>query len=297
MTHIAPLYPAALKKGNTIGIIAPSSHTDLSALSPAVNFLEQNGFKVIFHPQTALKHGQMAGTESQRVDGLHDFFENPDIQAIFTTCGGNGAVHLLDKIDYGLIKKNPKIFMGFSDITLLLNAITAKTGLVTFHGPTLTRIKKIQPHWNNQMIDVLSGAVDYVAIKSDYDVQGRLYGGNLSVMQALIGTPFAPDMTDAVLMLEDINDHLSRYDRMMGHMKQAGWINALSAIILGEFLQSQDNPKRPFGFSIEEIAQNNAPDTPLITDAPFGHGDRLCTLPIGADIVLKNGKLSFKSLA
>ncbi len=297
MNATSPLYPPALKKGDTIGIIAPSSWHDPSLLSDTKSLFESNGFNVVFHPQTQERYGQFAGTPAQKISALHDYFKAPDINAVISLSGGNGAIHLLDLIDYDLIKKNPKIFMGFSDVTILLNAITAKTELVTFHGPSFARTVKIDKAQQDQMLAVLTGQNGSITINSNLNVTGRLYGGCLSPLQTLIGTPYAPDLNNAILILEDINDHLSRYDRMLGHMKQAGWLKNLSAIILGEFIKSQDSQDRPFGFTVEQIMQNNAPDTPLVTNAPFGHGDNLCTLPIGAEITLKNGILSFKSLA
>lgn len=292
------IYPRPLKKGDTIGVIAPSSHYDVAALHSAVEFLKSHGFGVEFHPQTSLKYGQMAGKPEVRAQAINEYFANPQINAIFCVCGGNGAIHLLDKIDYEAIRQNPKILIGFSDVTLLLNAINVKTGLVTFHGPTLTRFKKIQPHWCNQMLEVLTGSTDHMPLhNTSLSMEGPLYGGNLSMMQALIGTPYAPDMTEAVLMIEDTNDHLSRYDRMIGHMTHAKWIKSLSGIMLGEFLKTQDNHDRPFGFPIEKIVEEAAPDIPVLHDLPIGHGDKLCTLPIGAKVVLKNSQLSFKSLS
>lgn len=297
MTHPLPLYPTKLEKGDKIGVIAPSSHYGVSALTPAVEYLTQAGFEVIFHPQTAEKHHQMAGTPTQKLGALHDYFADPTIKAIFCTCGGNGALHLLDQINYKLTTENPKIFIGFSDITVLLNAISVKTGLVTFHGPTLTCIPKTKPEWPEQMLAVLTGESSSLTLPTAApDMKGALYGGNLSMMQSLIGTPYAPDMKNAVLMLEDINDHFSRYDRMIAHMRQAGWLKELSGVILGEFLKSQDNPERPFGFDIADIMKNHAPDLPILHDAPIGHGENLATLPIGAPIVLKDSTLSFKAL-
>ncbi len=301
MTRPAPIYPKALKHGDTIGVVAPCGIYDLKKLSMAVEFLEKNGFNVLFHPQTQEKYGLMAGTPQMRADAINDYFKNSEIDAIFCTCGGNGAIHLLDLLDYDAIQQNPKIFIGFSDITILLNAIHARTGLITFHGPTLSRIKKLQPHWNNQMLQILMGEIDHIGLPGedhkDVHAAGFLFGGNLSAMQTLIGTPYAPDMSDSVLILEDINDHLSRYDRMLGHMRQSNWLKLCNIIILGKFLKSLDNHDRPFGFDIEEIVENNAPSTPIVKNAPIGHGERLCTLPIGAEVVLKNNKLSFKSLS
>jgi muramoyltetrapeptide carboxypeptidase len=290
------LYPSPLQKGDTIGVIAPSSVYDVEKLKPAREYLESQGLNVIFHPQTSAKHHQFAGTADEKVSALHDYFSEPSIKAIFCTCGGNGAIHLLDKIDYKIIKKNPKIFMGFSDITLLLNAIYAQTGLVTFHGPTLSRMQKIDSACLDQMIETLAGKSDSIAIEGA-DMEGTLIGGNLSATQALIGTPYAPQCQNTILLMEDINDHYSRYDRMIAHMKQAGWIRSLSGIIVGDFLNSLDNPDRPFGFDIKAILDMNAPDSAKAHSIAFGHGKNLYTLPIGAKAVLKNNRLSFKAFA
>jgi len=288
------LHPAPLKKGDTIGVIAPSSYYDVTQLSGATEFLKSQGFNVVFHDQTKAKHHQFAGTPEEKVSAIHDYFKNPDIDAIFCTSGGNGAIHLLDQIDYDLIKNNPKILMGFSDITLLLNAIYAQTGLITFHGPTLSRMQKIDPMCLEQTITLLTGKTDFIPLNGP-DMNGTLMGGNLSAMQALIGTPHASPMQGAILMIEDINDHYSRYDRMIAHMKQAGWLNGTNGIISGEFINSLDTPDRPFGVDIEGILKMNAPDTPTALDAPFGHGEKLYTLPIGAKASLKNNQLSFKA--
>ena len=298
MNQPASIYPKALKKGDTIGVIAPSSAWDVDLLAPATSFLEDAGFKVVLHPQTKLKHYQFAGTPEDKLEALHDYFADSDIDAIFCTCGGNGIIHYLDQIDYNLIKQNPKIFMGFSDITLLLNAIYSQTSLVTFHGPTLTTISRFGDKWRQDMLDVLTGQKSTFKMDTKgVEMEGTLIGGNLSVMQALIGTPYAPNLKGAILMLEDINDHLSRYDRMIAHMKQAGWLKNLNGIILGEFKNSKDNPERPFGYDIMDMIQNHAPDTPVITNAPIGHGENLCTLPIGAKVCLKNNSLSFNKLS
>ena len=297
MNQPTPIYPHALKQGDKIGIVAPSSHYDAPLLNDAKKLFENKGFELVFHPQTKERYGQFAGTPAQRAEAIHDYFKDDSIKAIFCLSGGNGAIHLLDLLDYGLIKANPKVFIGFSDATILLNAISAKTGLTTFQGPSFARAVKIEPQWQEQMFATLMGQSSEIKINSNENFTGMLYGGCLSPFQALLGTPYAPDMDKAVLMLEDINDHLSRYDRMIGHMKQAGCFKNLSGIILGEFLNALDNEERPFGFTIDQIVANSAPNTPLVTNAPFGHGDNLCTLPIGAEITLKNDKLSFKELA
>lgn len=296
MTNPKTLYPARLQKGDTIGVIAPSSVFEVTKLNNAIEILKNAGYKVKLHPQTEYKYGQFAGTDDEKVAALHDYFVDPQINAIFCTSGGNGALHLLDKIDFALIKSNPKIFMGFSDITILLNAITTKTGLVTFHGPTLTKIQALNDSYVQSMLGVLGGTITSINVNTTEETNGTLWGGNLSAFQALIGTGSMPNMSNGLLLLEDINDHLSRYDRMIGHLKQSGALNGLNAVIKGDFTNSLDNKDRPFGFTEDQIIKRHINEkTKIITNAPFGHDDRLATLPIGANASLKNGQLSFKA--
>jgi muramoyltetrapeptide carboxypeptidase len=288
--------PPSLKQGATIGIIAPSSYYDKEEFSASIALIEKRGYKIVFHEQVDSKHNQFAGTPEEKITALHDYFKDPNIDAIFTLVGGNGALHLLDKIDYTLIKQNSKILMGFSDITALLNALSSQIGLVTYHGPTIASFSKIAPEDIDQCFDLLTNQTLNAPIPTNIHTEGLLYGGNLSVLQALIGTDYAPPVDqDLILFIEDTNDHLSRYDRMIAHMKLAGWFKNVKAILIGEFLKSQDNPERPFGMTIEEIVKTHVPDVPVISDLPIGHGERLITLPIGAKVLLKNGCLSYKS--
>lgn len=290
------MLPPTLNIGDTIGVIAPSSYHNKNEFLNAINLLKNKGFNVVFHEQVDARANQFAGSTQEKINALHDYFKNPEIDAIFTLVGGNGALHLLDKIDYTLIKQNHKIFMGFSDITALLNAISSQTGMVTYHGPTVSRLDKISIEDIEQCFKLLTNNELNIKIPSDITAEGVLYGGNLSVLQALIGTKYAPPLNqDIIMFIEDTNDHLSRYDRMIAHMKLAGWFENVTAILIGQFSKSQDNPERPFGLTIEEIVKSHAPNTPIVSGLPIGHGDRLITMPIGAKLSLKNGILSFKS--
>lgn len=297
MIKPAPLKPAALKPGDTVGIVATSSHITQERIDEGMQALTAMGFVPRLHDKATARHGQFAGDEQTRVAALHDFFIDPTIKGIIAMHGGNGAVHLLDMIDYGLIRANPKIIVGFSDVTALLNAITAKTGLITFHGPTLTRLAKIEPASREQFYTLLTGQppspITAKACVRTGHAEGILIGGNLSALQTLIGTPYAYIPDGAIMLIEDINDHLSRYDRMLGHFKNARWFEKLSGIVIGEFLNSLDNPDRPFTFTLEERLQTLAADYdfPILTGAPVGHGDNLVTLPIGGRV-----KIDGKSL-
>ena len=254
--------------------------------------MEEQGYNVFVHPQTLSRHNQVAGTAEEKANALNELFANPDVKAIFSSRGGNRASTMLSGIDFSLIKKNPKILIGYSDLTILLNSIYQQIGLVTYHGPLFRELPKHADY--NQMIDVLSGQIEPIdlsgctALKQG-DAEGTLIGGNLSVFQGLLGTKYMPDMNGAILMLEDVADHISRYDRMFCHLKNAGILNQISGLIVGAFTDVKDNEDRPFGFSLEDIILEHMEgiDIPILMDVPFGHADKLITLPIGASASLK----------
>lgn len=302
MTQHPPLYPPALKKGDKIGIFSTSCSVPESDIITAKKFIEGQGYEAYIHPQCFNQLHQSAGTAREKTDALHDLFSDLSIKAIIGSRGGNRASTMLDKIDFELIKQNPKIFMGYSDLTILLNSIYQRTGLVTFHGPLFRELPTHQDC--EDMMNTLSGQnneVDLGACKilKSGDAQGTLLGGNLSVFQGLIGTSYMPDVKNAILILEDVGDHLSRYDRMFCHLKNAGILNQLSALIMGSFSDTKDSDNRPFGFTLEDIILEHTDglNIPILMNAPFGHEGIMKTMPIGANSTLKNGKLSFKPLA
>lgn len=277
-----------------IRVIAPSSHIDKTITDKAVKWLEAQGFYVSIDPQVSMRHFSAAGTIADRIAALHNAFTDPAVDFVMTACGGNGAIHLLDHIDFDLIRNNPKPFIGFSDITVLLNAIYTKTGIVTYHGPTLSQIQKTLPAEQlKQMSDILDGKYNPLVwtqldiVKTNTEtVTGRLIGGNLSVFQTLIGTQYMPDLTKPyILFLEDIGDETSRYDRMLAHLHIAGILDKAEAILFGDF-HSTDTPARvPFGKTMADIIRDDTQDIacPVIMNCPFGHRDHLWTLPIGQE--------------
>lgn len=195
--------------------------------------------------------------------------------------------------------------MGYSDITVLLNAIHRKTGLVTYHGPVLSRIGARNREDIVQMRALLGGslpALDFTDCKVLHEgtAEGALIGGNLSMLAALSGTPYQPNTHGAILFLEDIGDHLSRYDRMLAQMRLAGWFEDIAGLIVGDFSKTGDDPARPFGFTLEEVISEHLEglDIPIIMNAPFGHGERLSTLPVGQHTRLRasNGDVSLNFL-
>ncbi len=295
------IYPAPLQKGDVIGVMATSCHIAREAIVTATNFMEAEGYKVFVHEQTFNQHHQSAGTAQEKVDAMHDLFTNKDIKAIFGARGGNRASTMLDTLDYDLIRSNPKILIGYSDLTAPCSAITAKTGLVTFHGPMFRELPTHQDY--HFMIDVLEGNqttldLSNCTIAKSGEASGKIMGGNLSVLQGLIGTPYQPDFNNAILILEDVADHISRYDRMFCHLRNAGILQNLSALIIGSFSDMKDSEGNPFGFSLRDIVEEHTfgTDYPIIIDAPFGHDKILKTLPLGANATLINNQLSFNAV-
>jgi muramoyltetrapeptide carboxypeptidase len=280
-----------------IRVIGPSSHIPDDGIDTAIQWLEKKGATVSVASQIYAQDRQSAGTNQEKLDALHGAFADPTVDAIITSCGGNRAIHLLPHIDFALIRDNPKPLFGFSDITILLNAIYAKTGIPTFHGPTMTQIQKPLP--NNQLEqfwEQLTGVFtpiewNNVTVKNNGTAQGVLLGGNLSVFQAMIGTPYLPTQTDQpyILFFEDVGDELSRYDRILAHMRQSGWLNNASALLFGDFHSTDNSARVPFGRTIDEIINENTNglNIPIVTNCPFGHRGNLWTLPVGKPIAIE----------
>lgn len=298
-----PTKPPALKQGDTIGIMSPSSYVEKADIRSAEKVLRDHGYKVLIHPQTFARDRQSAGTSEQKVEALHALFANKDVKAIIAAGGGNRSLHILDELNFGLIKKNPKILMGFSDATALINAVHARTGLVTFHGPVAKRLSKISASDLAQAFDLLAGAKTSYAFGNAKTVRagkakGPLIGGNMAMLQSLIGGKDLPSLDGAILFLEDTGEETSRIDRTFCQFRRSGLFKKLSGLVLGEFSDRKDTG-RPFGFTLEDIVRDHTRGLkyPVVMDAPFGHGARLCTFPVGTKAVLGNNALTLTEAA
>lgn len=278
--------PPALTKGDMIGIIAPSSVTDQKSIAPGIRMLEKAGFDVVVHPQTFKTRKSSAGTRAQKLAALDDFIFNNDIRAVIAARGGNHAIDLLDGIDYAAIRKHPKIYMGFSDTTALLNAIAARSGLVTFHGPVLSWLAKVKDP--DLVFAMLAGKKVALPMQTarglaSGTVTGRLAGGNLALFAALIGTPYLPKLDGAILFLEDTNEELSHLDRVFTRLRLAGVLDKIGGMVLGQFTDCKDSGKTPYGFTFADLVAEHFSglDIPVVVNAPFGHGSGLFPLPVG----------------
>lgn len=243
--------PQTLQKGDTIAIISPSGNVSyVEKFAVAERYFLQKGYKVKIFPNAQNHNDYLAGEDNERLDDLMNAFSDSSIKAILTTRGGYGALRILDKIDYEVIKNNPKIFCGYSDITAFHSAIYKKAGLVTFHSPfalfdfgvdevdEYTQRNFFKNLSANNIKKPLENAFDYTSVKAGC-TKGELIGGNLCTLLSLLGTGFEPDFEDKILYLEDVNEPLYKIDRMLSQMKLCGIFGKIKGLLVGKFSSAQ----------------------------------------------------------
>lgn len=304
--------PKRLKKGDTVGVIAPASGLSPADFDEALQNMADLGFKTKIGKYARAKNGFLAGTDKERLDDLHWAFSDKEIDAVWCVRGGYGVSRLLPAVDFKLIKNNPKIFIGYSDITALHTTIFRNTGLVTFHGPvaasTFSDYSKM--HVLNLLMNPsapykISLAPDNLAKESNLfkteiitkgKCRGKLVGGNLSLLSALAGTPFGLQNTkDTILFMEDVGEQPYRIDRMITQLRQSVDLRLLSGIALGVF--EDCNPKTNDTQSLLDVLKDRLGDlgVPVIYGLSFGHIRDQFTLPVGveAELDTENATMTF----
>jgi len=280
--------PPPLRPGDGIGIIAPSGPVTRSELQPAVDLLTARGYHVIETPHIYSRQYYLAGHDDLRLRDLHSVFHDQDIKAVLCARGGYGTLRLLDRIDYILIRKHPKIIVGYSDITALLLAIYKKTGLVTFHGPVVKDISGDRLKNLDAFLDLASSPKHFSLNLSDGEVltsgrsKGFLIGGNLTLISHLIGTPFMPSIKGAILFIEERGEPLYRIDRMLSHLRLSGLLKNLAGLIAGEFLDCGDISE--INRLLKDVTSNIG--IPVFSGLPVGHDALNLSIPLGVRAVL-----------
>lgn len=305
---MAIVKPKRLKPGEVIGIISPaSSPEDLSKINRGVTYLEKLGYRVEIGKNVGLKEGYLAGSDKQRLDDLHDMFKRKDIRAIFCVRGGYGSGRLLDKIDYNLIKKNPKIFVGYSDINALQSAFFAKTGLVSFAGPMVAVDfhDEVSPFTEEIFWRTITSDKKIGRLKNPRDEKfftlskgravGRIIGGNLTLLASLMGTEYFPKLKDTILLLEDINEAPYRIDRMLNQLRLAKAFKQIRGVVLGHFVDCVNSDPTSSSFTLNEVVIDYFQTQlrlPVIYNVKHGHIKDNITIPYGVKCVL-NASLGF----
>ncbi len=277
------IHPPHLKKGDNIGIAAPAGHFDSDKFNAGVNIIKEMGFKVTIPEDIFLKKRYFAGSDQHRAKLINALFSDPTINAIACARGGFGSLRVLSYLNYDSIKKNPKILIGFSDITALLLTINERCGFVTYHGPVLTSLGLSSEKSHISMYSVLSNKkqkkfeIENNHIIKSGKAEGVISGGNLSTICHMTGTPFQPDFNDKIIFFEDVNEPLYKIDRMLSQMKLAGCFNGIKGIVLGTF--ENCSTKEEINKVIIEIFDEFK--IPVISGLKIGHGKENLTIPIG----------------
>ncbi len=298
----------ALKEGNTIGLIAPGSPIPPERYEKAIENMKSLGFEVKYTKRSRLVNGYLAGTDQDRLDDLHQMFMDKEVDGIWCLRGGYGCTRLLPHINYGLIKKNPKVIIGYSDVTALLLAIYQKTGLIGFHGPAA--VSEFTPYTVEQIKAIIMSSQKEYSIPlsivnqkkedTDYHTQvlvegsaeGKLVGGNLSLLAAMVGTKYLPTFKNKIVFIEDIGEKPYSIDRMLTQLLQATDLAKAAALVLGVFKNCKA-PEKGYSLSLKETIQDRLGnlDIPLVFGFPFGHIPNQCTLPVGLNAALKTKTL------
>lgn len=293
--------PKKLQKGDTIGILAVSGRIkEYERIEKAKIFLEEQCYSVVISDTCKTSHRYMAGkSDEDCINELHDFFKDDKIDAILCARGGYGTLRLLNKIDWNIIKNNPKIFAGYSDITILLNMIFKETGLITFHSPMANGDfgGEIISETKESFFNILKGERESIKAENQkvfYNgvSEGILWGGNLSTLVSLCGTDFVPD-SDLILFLEDLNEPVYKIDKMLTQLFNVKEVRQnAKGIALGEFKDIENKDE------LDEIIQEFATELqiPVCDGFKFTHNKIKDTVPIGikSSLNTNNGTIEFK---
>mgnify|MGYP000380026632 CR=1 FL=1 len=295
--------PARLKRGDKVGLITPGSYIGEEGFQEAINNIESLGLKVELGKHVRAKRGYTAGTDEERLSDLHTMFSREDISAIWCARGGYGCSRLLPNIDYKLIQKNPKLLIGYSDITALLNAIFEQTGLVGIHGPvgaskqtdyTLKHFQSIVMNPENQFTIKLSQANQEEEdplfkpfVIRPGRAEGDLVGGNLSLLAAMAGTDYQPKVKGRLVFIEDVGEKPYRVDRMLTQLRQAYALDEAAGLALGIFAGCEADEDDD-SLSLRECLEDRLGGLgiPVMYGFSFGHISNQCSLPVGVKAIM-----------
>ncbi len=298
----AILKPKALKEGDTIGLITPATYvSDPDRIEAAQRTIRYFDCNPRLGRNVRKRTGYVGGSIEERLADLHEMFGDPEVRAIFCIRGGYGSGQLLDRIDYDLIQKNPKIFLGYSDITSLHLAIHKRTSLVTFHGPVaLSRFTDYTQEnfrralFSTKPVGLLTNPKESNTLRPQHQLRtvkggkarGRLVGGNLSLIAATMGTPYEIDTRGKIFFIEDVGEEPYSMDRMLTNLRLAGKLEQAAGIIFGECADCVPRDYKPgfeSTFSLGEVVDNilGSLKIPVLSGLTIGHTSDQLTLPLG----------------
>ena len=303
----APRLPRAVPEPATIGICGLSGRVDEVALANGANYLRELGHNVIVADETLHAWRYFAGTDDERLAGFHRLLDDPSIDLIISSRGGYGLTRLLHRIDWSKVAASGKAFCGFSDFTAFNMAAYNCANLVTFHGPMLTMdFGSAEPNGFAQQhfwmaISNDSHRIDDVPSPHEYGerrIEGRLWGGNLSLLAATVGTPYFPAIEDGIMYVEEVGEEPYAMERMFMQLYHSGALARQKALLLGDFTDCTPKNTARYPYSLDEMIETLRTflPFPVLTGLPFGHVARKVTLPFGAPgtLVLQDARFSLR---
>ncbi|SHI42018.1 S66 peptidase family protein [Lutispora thermophila] len=304
--------PKALKKGDTIGLIAPASPVLESKAKACIEWVKSSGYNVKWGESIFASRGYLSGDDELRANDINMMFRDEEVDAIFCIRGGYGTMRLLDMIDYDLIKNNPKIFIGYSDITALHTTFYQRTGLITFHGPMVASFakKRLDKLSEDYMMRALMNPEPLGDIINPPDIpiraynggcaKGKIVGGNLSILADTMGTPYEIDTKDKILFIEDVGERPYNIDRMLLQLKLGGKFRDAAGIVIGDWADCVPEENEE-SLTIDEIIEDIVVPCgkPILSGYKIGHCSPNITIPIGAQgfIDCENMKFSITESA
>lgn len=291
----ATLHPATLRPGDTLALVSPSGPVPAERVEAAVSVLTGWGLAPRVYPHVLARHGYFGGTDEQRLGDLNDALGDPEVRAVLCTRGGYGAQRITDRVDLDAVRRDPKLVMGFSDITALHLALWRGARLATVHGPVAAQFDKgaDSPTALGARHALMSGepvvvaadpAEDTHRVRTTGQAAGTLLGGNLSLLVSTLGTPHLPDLTGAILLIEDVGEYPYRVDRMLTHLRRSGALDQLAGIAVGQFTDCAD----AWPVTIADVLTDRLLDLglPVLGGLPIGHGTQHTAVPLGTHAVL-----------
>lgn len=300
--------PKLLKKGDLIGIVAPASPSlKPDSIQKSIKYLESIGYRVRTGKHILDSYGYLAGRDLDRAKDINKFFADKKIKAIFSLRGGYGSQRILPYIDFNIIKNNPKIFIGYSDVTAIQLAIYKKCRMVTFAGPM------IESDFSNNLNPIIEelfwalltstkavgDILQYFQNKINFtsrEIKGKIIGGNLSIITSLVGSEYFPKLEDHILLIEDIDERPYRVDRMLHQLKFSNNIKNIKGVVLGDFSSCKEIENKPT-LSLDEIFKNIFQSIPLVKGFQFGHIRTSLPVPYGICVRVKKNKFEYTESA
>ncbi|MCY9548439.1 S66 peptidase family protein [Lysinibacillus xylanilyticus] len=279
-----------LQKGDTVGLVALSSPAQPEKLGDAIAFLEELGLNYIIGDTIQAKYDYLAGSDEERLADFHEMVRNPEVKAIFCVKGGYGSARIAEKIDYGLLEENPKVFWGFSDLTYLHCAINEYANLVTFHGPLLMSVGRIDDLSKKMFLQLFSPMeLQYTEDISPLTTiapgvaRGEIIGGNLRRLVNTLGTKFEISTEGRILLIEELGETIPNIDAMLQQLKQARKLEQLAGVVIGSFTQTEADEAVLFALMKDYFTDLGIP---VVAGFKMGHDSTNIAIPLGVDAIL-----------